>query len=74
MLCASYLRVEFAGVVEEAHADVVQSPNLTGVVSETLKCTASDISSAQQTLLDLHYKARRRTHIHIYTNIHHIYT
>lgn len=72
--CASYLRVEFAGVVQEAHANIVQSANLAGIISKALEGTAADISSAQQTLLDLRFKTRRSTLIHIQTNIYYILT
>lgn len=72
---ASYLRVEFAGVVQKARADVMKSPDVARVVHEAIKGPAADISSAQQTLLDLHYKhteTQRRddwVNIHIYTYI-----
>lgn len=56
----AYLRVKFASVVQERHADLLQPPYLAGVILKALKHTTADISCTHQAVLDLSWKERTR--------------
>lgn len=47
------LRVEFASIVEERHADFLKPPNLARVILEALEHTTAHITSIHQAMLDL---------------------
>lgn len=49
----TYLRVKFASIVQERHADLLQPPYLTGIVLKALEHTTADISRSHQAVLDL---------------------
>lgn len=48
-----YLGVELASVVQEGHADLLQSADFTRIVLETLEYAAAHVTSIHQTVLDL---------------------
>lgn len=56
----AYLRVKFASVVQERHADLLQPPYLAGVVLKALEHTTADISGTHQAVLDLSWKERTK--------------
>lgn len=56
----AYLRVKFASVVQERHADLLQPPYLAGVILKALEHTTADISCTHQAVLDLSWKERTR--------------
>lgn len=53
-----YLRVKFAGIVQECHADLLQPTNLAGVILKALKYSAADVACAHQAVLDLNCRER----------------
>lgn len=53
-----YLRVKFASVVQECHADFLQPTYLAGVILKALKHAAADIPCTHQAVLDLSWKER----------------
>lgn len=56
----AYLRVKFASIVQECHADLLQPPYLAGVILKALEHTTADISCTHQAVLDLSWKERTR--------------
>lgn len=56
----AYLRVKFASVVQERHADLLQPPYLAGVILKALEHTTAHISCTHQAMLDLSWKERTR--------------
>lgn len=54
----AYLRVKFASIVQERHADLLQPPYLAGVILKALEHTTADISCTHQAVLDLSWKER----------------
>lgn len=58
----AYLRVKFASVVQECHADLLQPPYLAGVILKALKHTTADISCTHQAVLDLSWKEKTRVY------------
>lgn len=53
-----YLRVKFASIVQECHADLLQPTDLTGVILKALKYSTADVACTHQTVLDLSCKER----------------
>lgn len=54
-----YLRVKFASIVQECHADLLQPTNLTGVILKALKYSTADVACIHQAVLDLSCRERR---------------
>lgn len=56
----TYLGVELASIVQECHADLLQTTDLTGVVLEALEDPTTDITRVHQAVLDIGWSGGQR--------------